>query len=684
MPLFNEAGDYVLRDGSVIPAKIAQHLGFGDAGDLAEPFATAEGPFGAQVPASSVGAPEPAPLPPALQEEAMPQMAPQLDMPAPPAQLLTAPPMQPQQELPALGPAEGLGFNERVNRTADQYSSLGGIKNARAEGVERGTDYGVESARLNHGATTSDAKAEGTYHADAAAMHNQGAAFANKAASDFDARQNDVLKRGAQIREELDNYDLDPNRVFRRQGNWGNIADAIGVAFGALAQFSTGQNVALQLIRKKVEDDMAVQESRRGQLERQHNRLPEELQAARSVYDNDVAKDALERAFKFKVIESKLMEQIAAAKGTRAEAGLQAALFEVNNWRLEQLDKAEKSQMAWVALQAQAMGKAAKGGIPRTESILLPRFGQFVGADGRPYTAEEIGKFVGELGESGKRDFVSRRQSAEMSVRVFKDLESLQADPSLTGAEKATAEQRIANLWLQVLASVKGNASESEGKRVYEAIGGNPADILSMIKGSPDDALRRIRAYVDDTRFLVEQSLPGRVSWAGMETGAPSNPFAAPEKAPPIEEARAQLVTDIKSGNPKLVQAAVAKVGNVKGRPTAEQTSVLHQELAAVDEAYQRELAGIAEVMGTQAPSQEAIRDFAKQQPTIAQQVRDHLKSAAALQKASEKLRKQLGKSTPQGTYWKPEPAQPPEKRTVNRAVDFFKGAPKSGPSHKQ
>lgn len=501
-PLYtiDENGNVVTSQGT-IPAAFANaaQLNLGPSADLSIPAQPEQVPYqiNPPLPAEDVGN-----LLQAPPIDALPAIETQL------AHSAVAPTTyQADQPLPEF--ADQLPFDQRVERTAQQYSSLGGLKNGRAEEVERGSEFGTNAATLNADANKSDAKAEGTYYADAAVIDQGRADFAGAAARDLDQRQADVLKRSAEIREELDNTQLDPNRVFRKQGNFANIADVIGVAFGALAQFSTGRNVALELVRKKVEDDMTAQESRRGQIERQYNRLPDELQAMRSKYDNDVSADALERAAKYKVIEDKMREQLAAAKGTRAEAGLQAALFEVTNWRLEQLDRAEKSQLSWVALQAKAMQDAAKRaagagkGKVQTYSFdpknVTPSSGEFrvQGPDGKPISVPlDISGFT----EAQHLQFRDRLADTQQAMNLAATLEKMDLSTRLTGANKSAVAQQTAAMVNAVVRSFPGVATDKDVERAAAEVLGiksaSPDGIAAALLGGGADAMKaNLRTY---------------------------------------------------------------------------------------------------------------------------------------------------------------------------------------------
>jgi hypothetical protein len=551
-PLYqiDENGNVVTPQGT-IPAAFARaaELNLGPSADLSIPAQPEPVPYQILPDQPAVEAPLPA------SAETL-DVAP-LVPPAPPIVM----PEGPQAELPPVQYAEDLPFEQRVDRTFQQNSSLGGIAHARAEGMERGTELGSNAAHLKAGADRSDAQAEGTYHADAAAINSAGADFAREAVAQLNEQQADVLKRSAEIREELDNTQIDPNRVFRKQGLWGNIADTIAVAFGAMAQFSTGRNVALELVRKKVEDDMASQETRRGQLERQFTRLPDQLQAVRSAYDNTVAADALERAFKFKAIEDKLRAQLAAAKGTRAEAGLQAALFEVNNWRMEQLDKAEKAQMAWVSLQAQAMAKGAKAGAAgpqvNKEARNVPT-GQVVDtSSGKSEIPDLSWMSAPERAEYSR--FTSDAQRLGNAAATIQDMNT---EFKVRGANKAYLAQQVYGIYLDGMGAVKGAASEKDALVAAQAsgIGDGTADgFVAYVMGRDGDVVKNMVAQMaltkrENAMTVLNQNPYGkRYAWEGFTPQkAEITLGAAREGAKPAEqkvaEAYNKLRVDLKAG----------------------------------------------------------------------------------------------------------------------------------------
>jgi hypothetical protein len=532
-PNFNQE----LFNAALAQQGIAQ--GFGDAGQLEDPMAVVQGPYGAEVPAAAVSAPVAQPLPQSLggYEEAA-----QLQEPAPP--LLLSPPgetVQPQalptDGLPALQDAP---YEDRVGRDLGMVGTYGGRQQLRAEGIESGTDLGRISAEKTYDANTADALAEGTYYADAQVLHTDGAKKASEAARAYDDRIAQVRQRGAQIREELDNFQMDPDRVFRNRTTLGTIADTIAVGLGALAQYSTGRNVALDLIRKRVEDDMTSQAMRQKQLVGQYNRMPDEIESIRGLYDNDVAKDSIERAYKYKAIEDKLSEQLARSKGTRAEAGLAQALFEVNRWRMGELDKAERAaehqEAQNLKLEIAMMKKAGAGPKPAGDTLpgkIKPVTGQFVLRD--PSNPKDPGEVyypsIDELTSANQDKYRERMEGAQKTLDHVGTLQQMDLSFKAYGEEKALAAQQAANLTLAGFKALPGVETDKDALEIMKAsgLGNGTVDGLkqTFLNGGADAALVMLeesaqRAQIEATDLLNTVPRPDgrRITWEGAERRA--------------------------------------------------------------------------------------------------------------------------------------------------------------------
>lgn len=514
---FDQDGNYVWPDGTVTPGQIAEAAGFAA---QAAPIADAQLPEAEQ--------PVQAPLPPAFQGD-LGQA--HLNVPPPPL-ALGVPQAQPEVEA-----AQELPFDERVNRTFQSFGSYPGRQFARAEGIETGTDLGQVASQKTYEANDADALAEGTHFADAQVLHKDGAEAAAGAAREYDERIGKVRARSAQLREELDNFQLDPNRVFKKQGTFANIADVIAVAFGALAQFPAGQNVALQLIRKKVEDDMTAQDSRQKQLLNQYNRTPDEIDQLQSEYNNRVSQEAYERALRFKVIEDKLNEQLAASKGTRAEAGLAAALFEVNKWRMGELDKAERAAEHQEAQELQmriaAMKAAGKGAGDPLAGRIKPVTGQFELYD--PSAPDKPGEAyypsIGELTQPNQDKFREQMSGAQKTLDHVGTLQEMDLSFKAYGEKKALAAQQASNLILAGFKALPGVETNEDALQIMKSqgLGNGTVDGLSqlLLRGGGDAVVVMLeetaqRAQIEAADFFntVPRQDGRAVRWVGAQRRA--------------------------------------------------------------------------------------------------------------------------------------------------------------------
>jgi hypothetical protein len=483
MPYFDENGDYVLENGTVVPMG-----GFNAYHGISTP-APAEQPV-----MSVAGEPEPA-LPVAPLPSAAPTPAP---VPAPvqatvtPAQPVFSgveqsapvPAEAPVDDLPPLY-KDDLSLTQRTNRTAKRMGSLGGLNQDLAENIENFTDHAQSAAELTQAAELKDAghlrEAElASYKENMAA--NEAARIAH---SELNKRTAEVEERAARLRQELEDFQLDPNRVFRKQGSFATLADIVAVGFGAMAQHGNGGvNVGLQLVNKKIEDDMRAQESRQANTMSLYKNLPQELQYVRSIYDNEIAADATERAFKLKAVENLLKAKMAETTNVRAAANLQMAYAKIVQQRIENEEKARASTLQ-VALKSMDLKyQREKDNVKKAPVLYQAPHGRLVlttkDANGRTVQAADTsaGVPIGHL-KPEQQDAVHRNFALSKSaLDARENLKAMGLDgPELLDEHVPATQQQIMSIIADIVTGNGARAiSDTDAQYIVGKLG-LPADM---------------------------------------------------------------------------------------------------------------------------------------------------------------------------------------------------------------
>jgi hypothetical protein len=651
MPAYNENGDYVLEDGSVIPARFAEAAGFGMQLQPPEPVV------------DPLTLPNPQPAPPHLAGMATPpapQPSPEYVRQEPPQGLTFQQPEPPPQQgvvgqvqeqpqptdgLPAL---EQAPYEDRVAHTEQGYSTHPNRQHLRAEYAESGADLLQNSADSKFEADKKQLLAETESFVEAERVNRESLAFAGMVAEDLDKSTNEIRARGAQLRQELDSFELDPNRVFRKQGNWANVADTIAVAFGALAQYSTGQNAALQLIRKKVEDDMTSQEVRRKQTEGQYNRLSDEIEGARNVYDNAIAKDSVERALKFQVIENKMRAAMEGARTDAARAAYQQGLFQVIQWKEENLSKAEKAALAAEAqaiqLQVASMKKAGAGAgkgrgfsfsgksvaIPpaywdKGAAIVVP------GADGKTQRVQSI-EIEDDVDRRKVRDALNATQGIGDAVSTVLAMGGTEG--RIPDETWKLAKQEMAGVLLQYQQLIKGNPSDKENKIVTTLIGfEDPAEMIRWLnEGERRTVLRNL---IVKAEAVANREIGSVAPGARAEFRYRSTPLESIQDAPPLpaDEARAQVAASAATGDAD----SASKLGDVKGLPKNEARAAIDAQYKAVMQGTDNVRASIEALLGRVPVNEQELQQF-NIKPEVKQKARLLMKKLETFGQARVRL----------------------------------------------
>jgi hypothetical protein len=571
MPFFDENGNYVLEDGRVIPSQFAQAAG------LVPPQIS----MAAEEPMMSVaGEPEPTVSP----APAMPQPAFQPRQAAHAPTAVVTPgaavvqegqpeqPRTPQQQAPGNPQAplmpEDLSLNQRVNRTAARVGSLRGLNRDLAENVENMTDHAGQAAKLTYEADQRDAADKTKAFIDAGKVDVAGAEAARIAHGEMNRRTDDVEQRAMRLREDLERFEIDPNRVFRNQSAFTNLTDILGVGLGALVQAGNGGvNVALNLVRKKVEDDMNIQKDRRDTQMDLYKHLPDEIKYIRSIYDNEVAADAAERAFKYQAIENLLKAKMSQTTNVRAAAALETAYVKIHQDRVDNEEKARNSATQ-IALKGMELNyhrqkdKAEREAKAKERYYVQSARGRYIlkGADGKPLAGPDgqpivldQGIDVTRLPPEQRAVVANKGVLATSLLDTAANLEKLGLGTELRTENKARVEQQAATAIANLVLGSRA-ISDTDAEFIVKSMG-LPADmkpnsVLSWVRGQGgEDLINRLKIAAEgvDSANLqyLDQLAPhesgGRYGLAGV-TAQPSKVLSsvvAGENQDPTEKLNA-------------------------------------------------------------------------------------------------------------------------------------------------
>lgn len=509
---FDQDGNYVWPDGTVTPGPIAQAAGFGAPEEPTmspDPMMSMPEPQPTTTPGNWLGAPQPEQPPQPGNWLAGEVVQPGQPLPAPQAAPAPGKHRAPQPQLPP----EERAHQQRVDRTVRQVGSLRGLNQALGENVEFQTDHLGAGAELTAQAARQDAGDQTQAFLDARKVDLGREEAVRLAHQEMNRRTMDIDRRAAQYQQELDNFEMDPQRVFRRQSGWTNLADIVGVGLGALVQAGSpnGVNTALALLHKKVDDDMKVQQDRRDMVMDLYKNLPQELQYVRSVYDNEVSADATERAAKYAAIENLLKAKMAQTSNVRVKAALEMARADIYQKRIDNMEKARSSAQA-IALKSmeiayareQAKAKAAEKQYyrPAAGNLYIER--TVAGPDGKPMVVKEAlpqGANVAPLDDKTKLAVDNKFGLTKSLLGAKANLEALGlTGPKVLDKHTPFVQQQVeAIIVSQITGSNARSITDKDAEYIARSLGlpgdHNPDSIRSWIlQQSGDGLLTRLNA----------------------------------------------------------------------------------------------------------------------------------------------------------------------------------------------
>lgn len=528
MPPFrlDEFGNVVTEQGT-IPAFVAQRLGFGASADLVVPAEISP-----ELDPELDPEPPPAPVPNAT-ALALPEVAPG-PAAAPMVSALPEPAtLPPLDSAPLLQMAPDELSPTSPRAVARDIGTLGGLNKQLAQNAGEVRTARQAAEESNYQANLRDGDAALDAELRSLTADNESLGTAIEARKELRATMDDIDARAERLREQLDNFEIDPNRVFRKQSTVANVADILAVGFGAMAEFSTGRNAAMELVRKKVEDDMAAQKDRRDQVFAQYKHLPQELQAARSVYDNVVAADEVERAIKYKAVEHMFKARIAQTSNLRARAALEKGRAEAEQEYLSNLEKARQSTTS-IALESmrqrfELRKAAARDGGPTVQAPV----GKYVLKNKATGEVQDAVVPLEHMGEATRKRVIEGASAVPAIYRVANNLAELNLEVELRGENKARVAQQAAAAVAHAIRTLPGVASEGDADREAKAMGLPSSDlngIRTFLMGAGGkDVVNRIKISGEEKKQELLQTInqfapPGtEYEWEGIE--APANPL---------------------------------------------------------------------------------------------------------------------------------------------------------------
>ncbi len=578
-PFRNEQGLFVLDNGQVIP-------------DLGQPFYSPPANFGVEL-----TPPQPV-IDPLTLPQAPPEPPPPPQVPFMPAGVVPPEPVpvgglgqlaaaqdaevEALEGLPPVPPTEDPkpSLAERTASTGQLFQSREGLVNARALGTEAAGDAILSAAAYNDEGAKLIANAKGDAALAAKTEYDTGAAFAHEAMVDLEGRHDQIRSRTTELREALDNYEINPANVWRKTDNWKQATAMIGVVFGALSQFATGRNVAMETIEKMIDRDIAAQESNRNKMERQLERMPQELKDARGMYDNKIAADAAERAMKLNAIEQQLSFEINKASDSLRKQALEEAKLKVHMLWLDQVDKAESSALAWASLDMrnqQMLLKATKGrgggGGPATafsgedlavEQPLWERGSHFSVVDRNTGARGKVQSI--SIADKGAREEVRGALNAAQATgdAISTVLEMKGTDPAFFDETWKLAKQQMASVRLEYQALLKGTPSDKDQKIIDDLIGfDSPAEVIRYLDSGQRRAV--LRAMIKSAERSAATKL-GRVA-PGVTYSFAYKPFSledVTDATPNPKQAYADARASRKAGKSPVADEDYRLAGGTK------------------------------------------------------------------------------------------------------------------------
>ncbi len=529
----DQNGNFVLDDGRVIPGDIAAQIGFVGP-QTAPPAPALQAPDPAQTeftqapPAApppvydvEVGQPVVTKLAGATPEPtAAPQPTqvltqnpePELIGMAPEASPVPGMPVAPQPEVDAISGGALPGQGEGSLPVTDPAELEAREVAARVDpGTNQVLVYRNEKEALQHGENSAYLKKQAGDEADAETV----SALARR---DFETqkraqflhdqmeKEKKLVQQADQKKEDLrrwmDENPLQPGKGWRDASVFKKALAFISVAFGALAQFSTGRNVGLETIHSFIEQDLEQQKSLRGDKRQALLDVDTQLGRVRAQFETEDAADAAERAVKLKSIEDVLQIELQKARGTEREAVLERDLYEL---RLQRGQLIQVAGDRWMAYQ-QAKSNAENARLTAMGRVLGGGKGKGLGGGGGrkgkgtlvlsngSYGAPS-GSFVGDDGETPQnldltgldatdtRNVKERIQAGQNVLDAIATIRYLGTHRNLIpDAIKSGAAAMAAKMILDAQAQIKGVPSDKDMETLMKSIGvADPQKFLTLL-----------------------------------------------------------------------------------------------------------------------------------------------------------------------------------------------------------